>query len=123
MPTDEPTRNKAKCIMERVAAKLGHDSLTWRVVPTSNKTLGASAVAVEPHIEQWFLSAHGLKDHLETEQQVGACCAMLCGAVMGRLCCAVPRSCADLSESCDHGYATCRSVLGPSVQQGWLQWL
>lgn len=70
MPTDEATRNKAKCIMERVAAKLGHDSLTWRVVPTSNKSLGASAVAVEPHIEQWFLSAHGLKDNLETEQQV-----------------------------------------------------
>jgi glutamate synthase (NADPH/NADH) len=71
MPRDEATRNKAKCIMERVAAKLGHDSLTWRVVPTSNKTLGKSAVAVEPHIEQWFLSAHGLKDNLETEQQVG----------------------------------------------------
>jgi glutamate synthase domain-containing protein 1 len=71
MPTDEANRNKAKCIMERVAAKLGHDSLTWRVVPTSNKTLGKSAVAVEPHIEQWFLSARGLKDNLETEQQVG----------------------------------------------------
>jgi glutamate synthase domain-containing protein 1 len=94
MPTDEPTRNKAKCIMERVAAKLGHDSLTWRVVPTSNKTLGASAVAVEPHIEQWFLSAHGLKDHLETEQQVGAVCVLWGAAsvmVWGQLlsCCAV----------------------------------
>lgn len=71
MPREEAERNKAKCIMERVAAKLGHDSLTWRVVPTSNKTLGKSAVDVEPHIEQWFLSAHGLKDHLDTEQQVG----------------------------------------------------
>lgn len=83
MPRDEATRNKAKCIMERVAAKLGHDSLTWRVVPTSNKTLGASAVAVEPHIEQWFLSAHGVKDNLDTEQQVrgeGACLVGLeCG--------------------------------------------
>lgn len=71
MPREESERNKAKCIMERVAAKLGHDSLTWRVVPTSNKTLGKSAVDVEPHIEQWFLSAHGNKDHLDTEQQVG----------------------------------------------------
>lgn len=70
MPRDEATRNKAKCIMERVAAKLGHDSLTWRVVPTSNKSLGKSAVDVEPHIEQWFLSAHGVKSHLDTEQQV-----------------------------------------------------
>ncbi len=81
MPRDEPTRNKAKCIMERVAAKLGHDSLTWRVVPTSNKTLGTSAVKVEPHIEQWFLSAHGLKDNLETEQQVGP--ALLSKALCG----------------------------------------
>lgn len=79
MPRDEPTRNKAKCIMERVAAKLGHDSLTWRVVPTSNKSLGKSAVAVEPHIEQWFLSAHGLKDNLETEQQVGGGFVSQCG--------------------------------------------
>lgn len=37
LPNDEALRNKAKCIMERVAAKLGHDSLTWRVVPTTNK--------------------------------------------------------------------------------------
>jgi glutamate synthase (NADPH/NADH) len=88
MPTDEATRNKAKCIMERVAAKLGHDSLTWRVVPTSNKTLGKSAVAVEPHIEQWFLSAHGLKDNLETEQQVGVLGGrgteeLVCGGIRG----------------------------------------
>jgi glutamate synthase (NADPH/NADH) len=73
MPPDEADRNKAKCIMERVAAKLGHDSFTWRVVPTCNKSLGKSAVDVEPHIEQWFLSAHGLKTELETEQQVWGC--------------------------------------------------
>lgn len=58
--------------MERVAAKLGHDSLTWRTVPTSNKSLGKSAVAVEPRVEQWFLSARGVRDNLDTEQQVGA---------------------------------------------------
>lgn len=62
--------------MERVAAKLGHDSLTWRTVPTSNKSLGKSAVAVEPRVEQWFLSARGVKDNLDTEQQVGECCSL-----------------------------------------------
>lgn len=71
LPTDDAQRATAKCIMERVAAKLGHDSLTWRTVPTNNKTLGKSAVAVEPHVEQWFLAARGVKDNLETEQQVG----------------------------------------------------
>jgi glutamate synthase domain-containing protein 1 len=76
LPRDEGVRNKAKCIMERVAAKLGHDSLTWRSVPTNNASLGASAVAVEPHIEQWFLSAHGVKEELDTEQQV----RWVCGA-------------------------------------------
>eukprot|EP00775_Hariotina_reticulata_P011474 gene11474-11618_t len=70
LPTDEAERNKAKCIMERVAAKLGHDSFTWRVVPTDNRSLGKSAVAVEPRCEQWFLSAKGIKENLDTEQQL-----------------------------------------------------
>eukprot|EP00878_Enallax_costatus_P000131 GHUV01000172.1.p1 GENE.GHUV01000172.1~~GHUV01000172.1.p1 ORF type:complete len:2326 (+),score=665.07 GHUV01000172.1:565-6978(+) len=70
LPTDDNQRATAKCIMERVAAKLGHDSLTWRSVPTNNKTLGKSAVAVEPNVEQWFLAARGVKDNLETEQQL-----------------------------------------------------
>jgi glutamate synthase domain-containing protein 1 len=58
--------------MERVAAKLGHDSFTWRVVPTNNRSLGKSAVAVEPVVEQWFLSSRGVKEALDTEQQVCA---------------------------------------------------
>jgi hypothetical protein len=74
LPTDEAERNKAKCIMERVAAKLGHDSFTWRVVPTDNRSLGKSAVAVEPRCEQWFLSAKGIKENLDTEQQVRVRC-------------------------------------------------
>jgi glutamate synthase domain-containing protein 1 len=57
--------------MERVAAKLGHDSFTWRTVPTNNRSLGKSAVAVEPIVEQWFLSSRGIKEALDTEQQVG----------------------------------------------------
>ncbi|WIA23003.1 hypothetical protein OEZ85_001356 [Tetradesmus obliquus] len=70
LPRDEAQRNKAKCIMERVAAKLGHDSFTWRTVPTNNRSLGKSAVAVEPIVEQWFLSARGIKEALDTEQQL-----------------------------------------------------
>jgi glutamate synthase (NADPH/NADH) len=61
--------------MERVAAKLGHDSFTWRTVPTNNRSLGKSAVAVEPVVEQWFLSSRGVKEALDTEQQVRAVCS------------------------------------------------
>jgi len=39
-----------------VAEKLGHTVLAWRLVPTNNYNLGESAKAVEPHIEQVFIS-------------------------------------------------------------------
>lgn len=42
--------------MCRVAQKLGHTVLAWRLVPTTNYDLGESAKAVEPHIEQVFIS-------------------------------------------------------------------
>lgn len=42
--------------MCRVAEKLGHTVLAWRLVPTNNYNLGESAKAVEPHIEQVFIS-------------------------------------------------------------------
>ena len=42
--------------VRRVAQKLGHTVLAWRLVPTTNYDLGESAKAVEPHIEQVFIS-------------------------------------------------------------------
>ncbi len=39
-----------------MAEKLGHTVLAWRLVPTNNYNLGESAKAVEPHIEQVFIS-------------------------------------------------------------------
>ena len=39
-----------------MAEKLGHTVLAWRLVPTNNYSLGESAKAVEPHIEQVFIS-------------------------------------------------------------------
>jgi glutamate synthase (NADPH/NADH) len=71
--------------MERVAAKLGHDSFTWRTVPTNNRSLGKSAVAVEPIVEQWFLSSRGIKQALDTEQQVRGCAAALSWMVVAVL--------------------------------------
>jgi hypothetical protein len=58
--------------MEAVAAELGHDVLAWRDVPTDNRSLGASAVKVEPVIQQWFVTADGAKHRqLDAEGQVG----------------------------------------------------
>ena len=72
-PQDEPQRVAAKRIMEAVAAELGHEVLAWRSVPTDNRSLGASAVKVEPVIEQWIVSAAGAKHRqLEVEAQVSA---------------------------------------------------
>ncbi|KXZ50144.1 hypothetical protein GPECTOR_17g780 [Gonium pectorale] len=70
LPQDEPSRQKVKDIVESVATQLGHVSLTWRPVPTNNRSLGKSALDTEPVIEQWFLTSTGNHAALETEQQM-----------------------------------------------------
>lgn len=70
LPSDEKDRARAIRIVESVAASMGHESLIWRTVPTDNSSLGQSAVAVEPCIQQWFVSSTGKISSLDTEQQV-----------------------------------------------------
>lgn len=71
LPKGGPQHEAAKRVADAVAAELGHDVLAWRVVPTDNRTLGASAVRVEPAVEQMFVSARGSKfRHLDAESQV-----------------------------------------------------
>lgn len=70
LPRAEPARNRVKDIVEVVASQLGHVTLTWRPVPTNNRSLGKSALQTEPVIEQWFITARGNHAALETEQQV-----------------------------------------------------
>jgi glutamate synthase (NADPH/NADH) len=71
LPQNARQREQCRRIMENVAQQLGHETLAWRVVPTDNTDLGQSALNTEPIIEQWFITAHGKLDKLETEQQVG----------------------------------------------------
>jgi glutamate synthase (NADPH/NADH) len=60
LPKDDPSRRAMlKDAAERVAAEQGHETLAWRDVPTDNKSLGAGALATEPHCEQWFVTARG----------------------------------------------------------------
>ncbi|GFR49656.1 hypothetical protein Agub_g11798 [Astrephomene gubernaculifera] len=70
LPQDELARQKVKEIVEDVATQFGHVSLTWRPVPTNNRSLGKSALNTEPVIEQWFLTSTGNHAALETEQQL-----------------------------------------------------
>ncbi len=69
LPRDEALRARARSTMEQVAASLGFEHLAWRVVPTSNASLGASALSTEPLVEQWFISATGSMK-LDAEAQV-----------------------------------------------------
>ncbi|KAG1678741.1 hypothetical protein FOA52_012780 [Chlamydomonas sp. UWO 241] len=69
LPRDEGLRLQARKIIEREVARMGHDLIAWRVVPTSNRSLGASARRTEPVIEQLFISAEG-KLKLGPEQQM-----------------------------------------------------
>ncbi len=72
LPRDEAERTTARATIEATAARLGFDSIAWRTVPTDNATLGPSAVATEPVVMQWFLSARGgnMDAALDLEQQV-----------------------------------------------------
>ncbi|KIZ01899.1 glutamate synthase (NADPH/NADH) [Monoraphidium neglectum] len=71
LPKDQQQRDIAKRVMEAVAADLGHEVLAWRSVPTDNRSLGASAVKVEPAVEQWFVTADGAKHRqLDAEGQL-----------------------------------------------------
>ncbi len=69
-PQNARQREQCHRIMENVAQQLGYETLTWRVVPTDNTDLGQSALNTEPITEQWFITAEGKLDKLETEQQV-----------------------------------------------------
>lgn len=72
VPRDEKQREQCVAILERVAGAMGHETLTWRTVPTTNGTLGDSAKSTEPITMQWFITASGKLQHLEAEQQVRA---------------------------------------------------
>ena len=71
LPRDDAMRAKVKDVVDAVASQRGHHTITWRPVPTNNRSLGKSALATEPIIEQWFLTSAGNHASLESEQQVG----------------------------------------------------
>jgi glutamate synthase (NADPH) large chain len=52
LPREADARRRLKALFERIVAEEGQRVLGWRQVPTDNRALGESAVAVQPVFEQ-----------------------------------------------------------------------
>src|SRR6185295_1128952 len=55
LPKGQAEREQLRQLIERIVAAEGHAVLGWRVVPGDDSTLGASARATKPAIEQIFI--------------------------------------------------------------------
>src|SRR5438105_1519832 len=56
LPTDPADRERARQLLERTVREEGHAVLGWRTVPGDDSSLGASARAAKPIIEQLFVA-------------------------------------------------------------------
>ena len=57
LPHAEAAREEIRALFESIVREEGQQVLGWRLVPTDDRLLGASAVAVEPRFEQIFIGA------------------------------------------------------------------
>src|SRR5512145_748371 len=55
LPADPKAHAEARRVFERTVREIGQDVIGWRVVPTDNSTLGATAVSGEPSVQQVFI--------------------------------------------------------------------
>src|SRR5579872_1086612 len=67
LPRDAGQREQARKVVNDIIDEEGQRLLGWRAVPTSARTLGASAAAVMPVIEQLFIGFSGDAAALETD--------------------------------------------------------
>ena len=71
MPQDPAEREAIKQELTRIIASEGQTILGWRDVPTNNSTLGKTAVAAEPFMEQVFVGrAAAIKDDEAFERKL-----------------------------------------------------
>src|SRR6266487_6979314 len=56
LPNGRTERDELRQLIERTVRAEGHDVLGWRVVPGDDSSLGASARAAKPIIEQVFIA-------------------------------------------------------------------
>ncbi len=65
-PKELKLREECKSIFNRAAEKLGLEILTYRVVPVNKKDIGATALSVEPVMEQVFIAC---PDHIKNPDE------------------------------------------------------
>ena len=71
LPQDAAQRGECEQVFAAIAAEEGQPVLGWRTIPTSNVTLGATALASEPLMRQVFLARNPkLKDELAFERKL-----------------------------------------------------
>lgn len=70
VPKDAAQRKECEKIVEKVIQEEGQTFLGWRPVPTSNKTLGPTAIAAEPAVTQVFIGRKNIKDDLAFERKL-----------------------------------------------------
>ena len=71
LPHDPAQRHEIQALIESVVTEEGQRFLGWRDLPTDDRTLGDSAVSVEPHFKQVFIGrGAGLTDQNHFERKL-----------------------------------------------------
>lgn len=71
MPQDEEARRAIEREVETIVQEENQSVIGWRTVPTDDKKLGESALAVKPYVRQLFIGMNdSLKDNMAFERKL-----------------------------------------------------
>lgn len=71
MPQDEAARSAIEREVESIVLEENQSVIGWRTVPTNDKKLGESALAVKPYVRQLFIGQNdSLKDNMAFERKL-----------------------------------------------------
>src|SRR5438445_3985809 len=71
LPRDPEQRDKVRALLHSIVEEEGARLLGWRDVPTDDRLLGATALSVEPSIQQVFIGrGPGVHDHARFERKL-----------------------------------------------------
>src|SRR6059036_1812574 len=71
LPRDPEQRDKVRALLHSIVEEEGARLLGWRDVPTDDHLLGATALSVEPNIQQVFIErGPGVHDHARFERKL-----------------------------------------------------
>src|SRR2546427_692350 len=71
LPRDPEQRDRVRALLHSIVEEEGSRMLGWRDVPTDDHLLGATALSVEPNIQQVFIGrGPGVRDHGRFERKL-----------------------------------------------------